>query len=121
MKRLEVGKLYSYSKYLLLYPDRETAVAAVADTSTAAAEAHPVAAAEISTAAIAATAAWRAEASCSYWSNQFDKPVNYCNPLTPLLVLSVKEKYIEVLAEDKVGWIINEDWLNIKEIVNEAA
>jgi len=112
MKRLEVGKLYSCSKYLLLYPDRETAVAAVADTSTAAAAAA---------AAVAATAAWRAEASCSYWSNQFDKPVNYYNPQTPLLVLSVKEKYIEVLAGDKVGWIINEDWLNIKEIVDAAA
>jgi hypothetical protein len=113
---IEVGKLYSCSKYLLHYPDRETAVAAVADTSTAAAAAHPVAAAEISTAAIAATAAWRAEASCSYWSNQFDKPVNYYNPQTPLLVLSVKEEYIQVLAGDKKGWIINMDWLEIKDI-----
>jgi len=113
---LKVGKLYSCSKYLLLYPDRETAVAAVAYTSTAAAAAHPVAAAEISTAAIAATAAWRAEASCSYWSNRLDKPVSYCNPQTPLLVLSVKEEYIQVLAGNQKGWIIYRDWLDIKDI-----
>ena len=95
---LKVGKLYSCSKYLLLYPDKETAAVrrslrpSCPYTSAAA-----------------------------YWSRKLGKPVSYCDHLTPLLVLSVKEKYIEVLAEDKVGWIINEDWLNIKEIVNEAA
>jgi len=98
---LEVGKLYSCSEYfLLLYPDKDTAAANLgAATEDARAAAVPAA----------------------YWTRELGKPVSYCNPLTPLLVLSVKEKYIEVLAEDKVGWIINEDWLNIKEIVNEAA
>ena len=54
--------------------------------------------------------------SAAYWSKKFDKPVSYCNPETPLLVLSVKEQYIEVLVEDKKGWIIYQDWLEIKEI-----
>jgi len=98
---IEVGKLYSCSEYfLLLYPDKDTAAAKLG-----AAAAAPIGAA----------------APAAYWTRELGKPVSYCNPQTPLLVLSVKEKYIEVLAGDKVGWIINEDWLNIQEIVNEAA
>ena len=97
MLPLKIGKLYSCSGYyLLIYPDKETAVAADAPA------ASPVTAA-------------------AYWSKRFAKPVSYCNPKTPLLVLSVKEQYIEVLAEDKKGWINYQDWLDIKELVDEAA
>ena len=97
---LEVGKLYICSGYfLLLFPDKETA--------------DPFGAARASAA--------DAEATASYWSKKFDKPVSYCNPETALLVLSTVNKYVEVLAGDCKGWIINEDWLKIKEIVNEAA
>ena len=86
---IEVGKLYRCSEYfLMLYPDKDTAAAAVL----------PIAAPSTSTSGS-----------------------SYCNPLTPLLVLSVNEKYVEVLAGDKKGWIINMDWLEIKEIINEAA
>jgi hypothetical protein len=96
---LEVGKLYSCSEYFLgLFPDKEAAAAAVPAAASGAAAVY-----------------------AAYWSKKFDKPVSYCNHLTPLLVLSVNEKYVEVLAGDKVGWIINEYWSNIKEIVNEAA
>ena len=106
---IEVGKLYSCSEYfLLLFADKDTAATVggcggflIGAATTQAGQATALAAA--------------------YWSKKFDKPVSYCNPLTPLLVLSVKEQYIEVLAGDKRGWIINEDWLEIKEIVNEAA
>jgi hypothetical protein len=98
---LEVGKLYSCSEYfIMLYPDKETA-----RTSFGAAERD----------------LRYADADAAYWTRELGKPVSYCNPQTPLLVLSVKEKYIEVLVEDKVGWIINEDWLNIQEIVDAAA
>jgi len=98
---LEVGKLYSCSEYfIMLYPDKETA-----RTSFGAAERD----------------LRYADADAAYWTRELGKPVSYCNPLTPLLVLSVNEKYVEVLAEDKRGWIINEDWLELKEIVNEAA
>ena len=105
---LEVGKLYSCSEYfLLLFADKETAGQCTA--------AVPADAAAAAAAAAARTAA--------YWNRklQNQKPISYCNPLTPLLVLSVNEKYVEVLAGDKVGWIINEDWLELKEIVDEAA
>ena len=102
---LKVGKLYSCSKYfLLLFPDKDTAAAAVAalwQCSTPTPDAAP------------------------YWTRELarklGKPVNYCNPETPFLVLSVKEQYIEVLAEDKKGWIINMDWLELKEIIDAAA
>lgn len=90
---IEVGKLYSCSEYfLLLYPDKDTATCT------------------------ASTAASRATAYASAWTRELGKSVGYCDPETPLLVLSVKEQYIEVLAGDKVGWIINEDWLNIGEL-----
>ena len=99
---MEAGKLYLCEEYfLLLYPDWETA-------ATAAAEIVAAAAAESTTATVAAAV--------RYWTRKLGKSVSYCNPQTPLLVLSVKEKYIEVLAGDRKGWIIVEDWLRIKEI-----
>jgi hypothetical protein len=99
MLPLEVGKLYSCSKYfLLLYPDTDSASLAFE-------------AGKISEPFYAA----------SYWSKQFGKSVSYCNPKTPLLVLAVEEKYIEVLVGDKRGWIINIDWLEIKELISKAA
>jgi hypothetical protein len=106
---LEVGKLYSCSEYfLLLFPDKETAARFSATRFSAARFSGAVPAA-----AAARTAA--------YWSEVIDKPVSYCNPQTPLLVLSVKEQYIEVLAGDQRCWAICQDCLNIKEIVDEAA
>ncbi len=98
---LEVGKLYSCSGYfLLLYPGKE-----------AAAEANYAN-------AYADFAAARAEA--ALWSKKLQKPVSFCDPETPLLILSVKEKYVEVLAGDRKVWIINDDWLKIKEITDDT-
>lgn len=95
---LQVGKLYSCFEYfLLLFPCQETAGLpdwfAVSDPHDAAVEA-------------------------AYWTRELGKSVSYCNPQTSLLVLSVEEKYIEVLAGDRKGWIIVEDWLELKEISN---
>jgi hypothetical protein len=98
---IEVGKRYSCSEYFLMfYPDKDTAGAY-----------HGVCATDARADAVAVAA---------YWTRELGKPVSYCNPLTPLLVLSVNEKYVEVLAQDKRGWIINEDWLKIKEITDDA-
>jgi hypothetical protein len=94
MQRLEVGKLYSCSKYfLLLYPDTDSASLSFESGKIS----EPFHAAY-------------------YWSKQSGKSVSYCNPETPFLVLSIKEEYIEVLAGDRKVWIINDDWLKIKEI-----
>ena len=94
----KVGKLYLCEQYyLLLYPDPE----AVADY-------------ERSTAAAAHAAA---AADAAYWTRKLGKPVLYAKKNIPLLILNNKEKYVEVLAGDKKGWIIFEGWLGIKEIV----
>ena len=116
MKPLEIGKLYSCSGYfLLLYPDKEAVALVVAAATMAldlrAARATPA----------AATAVAARDAVAAHWSKRLKKPVSYSEPKTPLLVLSVDKKYVEVLAGDKKGWIINEDYLKIKELANEAA
>ena len=95
---LEVGKLYSCSKYfLLLYPDKETAAHA-GDAAAAGASAH-----------------------AAYWTRELGKPVIYADKNIPLLVLNTKGEYIEVLAGDKKGWIVYRDRLDIKEIAYAAA
>ena len=99
------GKLYSCSKYfLLLFPDKDTAATAATTNR-----------------AVAARRWGAAGATVAYWSKRFGKPVNYCDPKTPLLVLSVKEEYIQVLAGDQKGWIIYQDRLDIGEIIDAAA
>ena len=106
---LKVGKLYSCSEYyLLLYPDK--AAARHADDS----------AFSCSSAAARWPGSTTAAVDAGYWSAKLDKSVSYCNPLTPLLVLNADNRYAEVLVGDKVVWIINEDWLELKEIVDEA-
>jgi hypothetical protein len=107
---LKIGKLYSCSGYfLLLFPDRETAVAVAADVLAA------------STTPAFTWFCVQFDEVAAYWSKRLRKPVSYCEPLTPLLILSVNEKYHEVLAGDQKGWIIYHNWLEIKEIVDEAA
>jgi len=109
---LEVGKLYSCSEYfLMLYPDKETATTPDAPISYVAVAVRRKRAVPLSTVAMNAAS----------WSKTFGKPVSFCDPETPLLVLSVKEEYIQVLAGDQKGWIINEDWLEIKELISKAA
>lgn len=93
---LEVGKLYrSRDYFLLLFSDKKAA---------ARARCGQTASSEL---LVPGTA---------YWSNRFGKAVGYAKKNIPLLVLNVKGKYIEVLAGDKKGWIINEDFLYLKEI-----
>lgn len=110
---LKVGKLYSCSKYfLLLYPDRKTVARGLDVAAALAAEA---------TATTDAATSADAGATAAYWTKKLQKPVSFCNPETPLLILSADKEYVEVLAEDKKGWIINEDWVDIKEITDAAA
>jgi len=100
---LEVGKIYTCKQYsLLLYPDQEAADAVEATG-------HLVILTAELAAALPATAA-------AYLSKQIGKPVSYCDPETPLLVLNIENDHVEVLAGDKRGWIINQDWLEIEEI-----
>lgn len=91
---LEIGKLYICEKFfLLLYPDKEAAATARAGACSF------------------------AVAHATYWTRKLGKSVSYTDKNIPLLSLNNKEKYVEVLAGDRKGWIIVEDWLGIKEIV----
>ena len=93
----KVGKLYICEQYfLLLYPDQEAAAAAAADGDGFTSCGGGVGAA--------------------YLTRKLEKPVYYTEKKVPLLVLNNKKEYIEVLAGDKKGWIIFDDYLNIKEI-----
>jgi hypothetical protein len=95
---MKIGKLYSYSEpFLMLYPDKETAVKVRRDCGP------------------------REILAPAYYSKRFGKPVSTLEPKTPLLVLNTDRKYVEVLAGDKKGWIIYQDWLDIKEIIDEGA
>jgi hypothetical protein len=94
---LKVGKLYLCKEYfLLLYPDRETAIGAARPDGAAAEAATTAAAADLSSSAAA---------------------VRYCDPETPLLVLNADNEYAEALVGDQKAWIINREWLKIEEIV----
>ena len=103
---LEVGKLYICEEYfLLLYPDQEAAATAFASP--------------VPTPHSAATNAAESTAAgqSTYWTRKLGKSVLYAKKNIPILVLNSKEKFYEVLAGDRKGWIIVEDWLGIKEIV----
>lgn len=93
---LEIGKLYICEEFfLLLYPDKEAA-------------GHRP---------LAVGSADAAAGSAAYWTRKLGKSVSYTDKNIPLLSLNNKEKYVEVLAGDRKGWIVVEDWLGIKEIV----
>jgi len=99
---LEVGKLYTCEKFhLLFYPDPDAASAAERTN-----QPYP-----------AAPNGGKPGTYASYWSNRLGKSVSYAEKNIPLLVLDSKEKFYEVLIEDKKGWIIFKDWLEIREIV----
>lgn len=98
---LEVGKLYVCEKFhLMFYPDPDTAGAAACSDQPSSAD--PLGGLPFALAA--------------FWSKRFGKPVLFLDKNIPLLVLKAEEKFYEVLAGDKKGWIICEDWLEIKEI-----
>ena len=100
----EVGKLYICEKYyLLLYPDKNA-------TRTAEKDLEDPARGNLRLADMGA----------SYWSKKLGKPVFYVEKDIPILILSGKTGYMEVLAGDRKGWIIYRDWLELKEINNET-
>ena len=99
----KVGKLYICEEYiLLLYPDLDTAAAARSGW-------------DCVSSAVTTAAATAVEVG-DYWSNRLGKPVFYTEKNIPLLILNNREKYVEVLAGDRKGWIIFNDYLNMKEI-----
>lgn len=96
---LEVGKLYKIKDlFLLLYPDYRTC-------------GEP--------GIVASGAAHRRidiEVEREYWSNRLKKPISYIEPGANCLVLERMEGFVQILAEEKVGWIICKKWMTFVEI-----
>ena len=114
---LEVGKLYICEEYyLLLYPDRATA--ATADAATGAVYTAAAAALRPPTPPGSPSPFGLADpaSGAAFWTRELGKSVLSAKKNIPILSLNNKEKYVEVLAGDRKGWIIVEDWLGIKEI-----
>ena len=108
---LEVGKLYtSEEHFLMLYPDQKTAAAADPAGGRGRRAWATAYSKGVRTVPLAAEGA-------AYWSNRFGKPVSYTEKNIPLLVLNNEENLYEVLAGDRKGWIVYQDWLKIREIV----
>lgn len=96
---LEPGKLYQINKYFwLLYPTKETAVAARAALAAAARSAR------------AAAASW-----ASHWSKHLNCDVYFLNTEDTIMVVEVSGVQIKVInQEGKSGWInfpLDEVWV----------
>jgi hypothetical protein len=102
---LEVGKLYKSEEfYLFLYPDQAAAYTVWFDSIThnppsSITEHHEFALKRV-----------------SYWSKELSKTINFISARTPFLVLSMDRVLIEVLVENKKGWIFGNSLLKIKEV-----
>ena len=99
---LEVGKLYSCSKWcLILYIDRKSLPEDLHPDAL-----HPAA---------------PVSAIIAHMCITLNATISYVDINIPFLVLSTgRRECYEVLVGDKRGWIIYKDWLNIKEITDAA-
>jgi len=106
---LEVGKLYICSKcFLVLYPDKETAVAIITRLQGTPQRLGGVEDTE--------AGRRRRNFFVNWWKKELGKLLRFCDPRTPFLVLSAEDNIVEVLLGDKRHWIINEDWIELEEI-----
>jgi len=54
-----------------------------------------------------------------YWTKRLGgTKVIYSNPKEPIFVVSREDKYWNVIIGEKIGWIIAEEWLELKEITD---
>jgi hypothetical protein len=101
---LVVGKLYSCDRYLMIYPNKVGVVKAINSEHGSAA----------CISSYEASASYRS----GYWTAKLKQTVYYCDPGSPILVLSLckSNDCAEVLIRDIKGWIYYQDWMHIKEI-----
>lgn len=90
MLALEIGKIYTCEKYLLLYPTRNMAISYTASAGTS-----------------RGLAAW--------WAAGIDSHIVCCEANRVFVVLEVYMDRAKILIDEMNGWIINADWINIKE------
>jgi len=59
-----------------------------------------------------------AETAVKFWSEQTNSKVTYSNPSEPIFLIKAEDFYWNVIIGEKIGWIIAEEWLGIKELNN---
>ena len=90
MLALEIGKIYTCEKYLLLYPTRSMAISYMASAGSS-----------------RGLAAW--------WATGIDSHIVHCEANRVFVVLEVYMDRAKILIDEMNGWIINADWIIIKE------
>ena len=107
--------------FLLIYETKENAAAGRAMPGWV----DPAAVA-VATAAVAGRLVLRGgvplygEAAAEYWSKRLNSRVLFSNPNEPIFLIKKEDKYWHVIIGERVGWIIAEDWIGIKELKNNA-
>lgn len=92
MPALEIGKIYTCEKYLLLYPAKNMAISEMAPVSIGSRR---------------GPAAW--------WATGIDSHIVCCEANRVFVVLEVYMDRARIIIDEMNGWIINADWINIKE------
>lgn len=110
MTTLELGKLYTCQKHLLIYPTINAARGGLR-AEIAVAEAHVA----VDPAAACAVAA-------NYWSRQLNCQITLSEPNEVFMVVDQKQindkVFYKILLREKLGWFIWKEWLGIHAINN---
>lgn len=112
-----MNKFYVCEKYyLLIYETKQASDKALAATTLAADRSGLLA----QGAAFAASASLTAAGGVSlgdHWSEKLKSKVLYSNPREPIFVIKKEEeRFWNVIIGEKIGWIIVQNWLEIKEL-----
>lgn len=51
-----------------------------------------------------------------FWSRRLEKDIDFCKQSQFFIALQTADKFVPVLTENKIRWIISENWLSLKEI-----
>lgn len=107
MTTLELGKLYTCQKHLLIYPTINAARGVVAELARRRVELDAVDPAAYAT---------------NYWSRQLNCQIILSEPNEVFMVVDQKQindkVFYKILLREKLGWFIWKEWLGIHAINN---
>lgn len=104
-RTLYKNNVYSCKDYnVILYPDRETAARST-DIKLNNALSYARVGVE-----------YNAVVWAEFWSRRLEKPIDFCCSGGFFVALQTADKYVPVLTENKIRWVISEKWLSLKEI-----
>jgi len=91
-KKFEVGDIFSHSDFLMLFPEKKTAIQASHQGMELALESE--------------FDANFAKNICFFWNQKLGAEISFIPINTPFIVLNNEREYMEVLAEHRRGWIV---------------